>query len=112
MPEFRLNLISREWVVVNAERARGPAEFRRDTVRIPKPSYLDSCPFCPGNEAKAEDELLRISEGGAWQIRVINNKFPVLSMDGEPIRTMDGPRRIVSGVGLHEVIVESPLHDT
>ncbi|MFQ5479742.1 MAG: galactose-1-phosphate uridylyltransferase [Thermodesulfobacteriota bacterium] len=112
MPEFRLNLISREWVVLNAERARGPAEFRRGVTRSPKPSYLDSCPFCPGNEGAPENELYRVSDNGGWKIRVLKNKYPVLSMEGEPVRTMDGPMRMVSGVGLHEVIVESPLHDT
>ncbi len=112
MPEFRLNLISREWVVINAERARRPAEFRRGMVRRPKPSYLDSCPFCPGNEGDADNELLRLPAGDGWQIRVLKNKFPVLSLEGEPARTVDGPRRMVRGVGLHEVIVESPMHDT
>lgn len=112
MPEFRLNLISREWVVINAERARGPAEFRRGPVRKPKPPYLDSCPFCPGNEGAPGNELLRSPETGDWRIRVLLNKYPVLSMEGQPTRTVDGPRRMVRGVGLHEVIVESPLHDT
>jgi len=111
MPEFRLNLITREWVVVNGERARGPAEFRRGSTRSVKPAYVDSCPFCRGNEAETTLELFRTPEKGPWQIRVLQNKYPVLAREGEPERTMDGPRRMVSGVGLHEVIVESPLHD-
>ncbi len=111
MPQFRLNLITREWVIVNSDRARRPAEFRRVTVRSPRPRYLDSCPFCPGNEAESEEALLRLPEKGDWRIRVLKNKYPVLSMEGEPRRTMDGPRRMVRGVGLHEVVVESPLHD-
>ncbi len=112
MPQFRLNLITREWVVINSERARRPVEFRRTQARRPKPRHLDSCPFCPGNEAKSASELLRHPIDGPWQIRVLENKYPVLSKDGEPIRSIDGPRRMVRGVGLHEVVVESPLHDS
>lgn len=111
MPEFRLNLITREWVVVRPERARGPAEFRRSLTRRPLPTHLDSCPFCPGNEAQTEVELLRHPADGPWKIRVMENKYPVLSHEGEPTRIIDGPRRMVHGVGLHEVVVESPVHN-
>ena len=41
----------------------------------------------------------------------MENKYPVLSHEGEPTRIIDGPRRMVQGVGLHEVVVESPVHN-
>ncbi len=113
MPELRLNLISREWVVVGTSHARKPEDFRvRGNERHYSSEYVSTCPFCVGNESKTPDELLRIPKDGPWSVRVTANKFPVLDEEGERIRTNLGMKRIVSGVGLHEVIIESPRHDT
>lgn len=97
--------------MVRSDLARAPEDFRRTMVRRPRPTYLDSCPFCPGNEAQTSLELLRHPHGGPWKIRVLENKYPVLARKGEPRRAIDGPRRMVRGVGLHEVVVESPVHN-
>ena len=112
MPELRLNLVTREWVIISTERTKGPVEFRRPEARVAKPPFLKSCPFCPGNEHKTPEELFRLSEDDGWKIRVVSNKYPALSREGESRRMIDGTRRLVTGVGLHEVIIESPAHDT
>ncbi|HLC17747.1 MAG TPA: galactose-1-phosphate uridylyltransferase [Thermodesulfobacteriota bacterium] len=112
MPELRLNLLTREWVVISTERTKEPSEFKRLESKIPRPPYLKTCPFCPGNEHRTPEELLRVSEDDGWKIRVVANKYPALSRAGERRRMIDGARRLVTGVGLHEVIIESPLHNT
>ncbi len=112
MPELRLNLITREWVVLNTERAKEPQAFRRSEPIEARPEYVESCPFCPGNEVRTPDELFRISKNGGWKIRVVSNKYPALSKDGGAGRVTDGMKRMVAGVGRHEVIIESPLHNT
>jgi hypothetical protein len=55
MPELRLNLITREWVIVQSERARRPEDFRQRREKRYNPEHLDSCPFCTGNEDKTPE---------------------------------------------------------
>lgn len=111
MPELRLNLITHEWVLISTERARRPEEFRQVRERKFVPEYVESCPFCRGNEAKTPDEISRIEEDGSWKVRVIPNKLAALSATGERVRGNEGLRHWASGVGRHEVIIETPRHD-
>jgi len=111
MPELRLNLIAREWVVVARERAKKPGEFRQRVERRYRPEFLDSCPFCPGNEGKTPPEVMRLPSDGAWKIRVTPNKYATFDPGGERERFNEGVKHRVSGVGRHEVIIESPRHD-
>jgi UDPglucose--hexose-1-phosphate uridylyltransferase len=68
-------------------------------------------PFCPATSTRPP-ELFRIPDGENWKIRVVSNKFSALSPDGAKTRDEDGGlARTVSGVGFHEVIIETPAHD-
>ena len=78
MSELRLNLITREWVIIATERAKRPEEFRKIKNKKNLPEYLDTCPFCPGNEHRTPDEIMRIPYGDSWKIRVTPNKFSAL----------------------------------
>ncbi len=111
MPELRLNLITKEWVIIATEKARPPEFFKRRVSKTALPHFVDSCPFCPGNEAKTPDEIFRISDGDKWKIRVIPNKFAALNRESERMRKNQGLKHIVSGFGVHDVIIESPLHN-
>lgn len=111
MPELRLNLISREWVIVPTEKARAPEQFRQRGNRKHIPDVDPSCPFCPGNESKTPDEIFRLPADGPWKLRGTPNKFPYFDVTGERVRINDGLRRKVTGVGRHEVIIESPHHN-
>ena len=112
MSEIRLNVITREWVIIATERAKRPSDFKNNKDKNHLPHYLASCPFCPGNEHKTPPELFRIPDGENWKIRVVSNKFSALSPDGAKTRDEDGGlARTVSGVGFHEVIIETPAHD-
>ncbi len=112
MPEMRLNLITREWVIISTERARRPEDFRQRRDKKILPEIDQSCPFCPGNEHKTPDEIMRIPDDGSWLIRVISNKFAAFSSEGERIRKSDGLKHLITGVGKHEVIIESSSHNT
>ncbi|HEY4706673.1 MAG TPA: galactose-1-phosphate uridylyltransferase [Thermodesulfobacteriota bacterium] len=111
MPELRLNVITREWVIIATERAKRPRDFRNNKERPHRPEYLSTCPFCPGNEHKTPAERFRVVQGDGWRIRVVANKFPALSIEGEKKRLSDGIRRTIAGVGIHEVMVETPVHN-
>jgi UDPglucose--hexose-1-phosphate uridylyltransferase len=111
MPELRQNRFTKEWVVVATERAKRPEEMSVKREIKPAPSYVATCPFCPGNEHLAPPEVLSLATGhGKWGVRVVPNKFPALAREGQPERRIDRSRRTMNGVGYHEVIVETPDH--
>lgn len=111
MPELRLNLVTREWVIIGREKGKRPEDFAGIKEHKRYPDIVETCPFCPGNESKTLDEKCRIGDDKGWRIRVVPNKFAVLSKEGERTRRNSGLRKSVNGVGIHEVIIESPLHN-
>ncbi|MEW6067989.1 MAG: galactose-1-phosphate uridylyltransferase [Nitrospirota bacterium] len=111
MSELRLNLVTREWVIISSERAKKPEDFRQRRYKKILPEYSESCPFCIGNEYMTPDEIMRVSDNDRWSVRVIPNKFFVLSSEGQKMRKNEGLKYLVTGVGRHEVIIESPLHN-
>jgi len=115
MSEIRQNMATKEWVIIATERARRPEDFANWATRPvleSLPPYESDCPFCVGNEEGSDMELLRMPQQGPWDLRVVKNRYPALSIDGEWQRRFDGVNRWISGVGYHEVVVESPLHNT
>ncbi len=110
MPELRQNFFTKEWVIIATERAKRPEQLvSQHTPRHPV-AFSPNCPFCPGNEANTPPEILRVPSNGAWQARVIPNKFAALSREAEPKREIHRSRRKIGGFGVHDVIVETPDH--
>ncbi|MDQ7780234.1 MAG: galactose-1-phosphate uridylyltransferase [Planctomycetota bacterium] len=112
MPELRQNMATKEWVIIATERAKRPEDFAKGVEpKGPLPEFVETCPFCPGNEGKTPPEISRIAGGPkGWKVRVIPNKFAALSTEGERAMRFDGVNRSMTGVGIHEVIIESPSH--
>ena len=50
------------------------------------------------------------SDSPGWSLRVVPNKFPALSHEGELDMQVDELFESMSGVGHHEVIIETPDH--
>jgi len=76
----------------------------------------DHCPFCPGRESVTPPEVLAYRQGGGangpgWDLRVVPNKFPALRVEGTLDREGEGMFDRMSGVGAHEVIIETTDHD-
>jgi UDPglucose--hexose-1-phosphate uridylyltransferase len=113
MPELRQNIATKEWVIIATERAKRPEDFVQPSHVLieQQPEWDADCPFCPGNE-ELDLEVMRIPEQGPWELRVVRNKYPALRREGERVRSFDGVHRQISGVGYHEVIIESPRHNT
>ncbi len=111
MPELRHNVLTREWVIIATERAKRPEDFiKRKKEKKTLPAYVATCPFCPGNEKLTPPETYVVPDTSSWRVRVTPNKFAALSYQGERRRSIQGIRRTVTGVGIHEVIVETPDH--
>ncbi|MEW6418421.1 MAG: DUF4931 domain-containing protein [Nitrospirota bacterium] len=111
MPEIRLNLIARQWVIVEKEKGKRPDDFILKKVKKIRPAFLETCPFCPGNESETPGEILRIHDEKGWRIRIVRNKFSKLSEEGERKRWDSGLKKAANGVGIHEIIVETPVHN-
>jgi UDPglucose--hexose-1-phosphate uridylyltransferase len=112
MSEIRQNVITRDWVIIASERARRPNDFVRSSrAEISLPPHDPNCPFCPGNEQAAKDECFRLEDTTGWRVRAVANKFPALRPIGKRVRRVEGLRRSMAGVGVHEVIIEHPQHN-
>ena len=109
MPELRKDPVTGRWVIISTDRSRRPSDFNRTRV-LPKANGV--CPFCPGHEDKTPPEILSYRENGGpqWSLRVVPNKFPALRVEGLLDREGEGLYDRMTGIGAHEVIIESPEH--
>ncbi len=113
MPELRKDPIIGRWVIISSERGKRPTDFQEDKPRK-KGGF---CPFDPGNEHTTPPEILAYRENGTmpntqgWSLRVVANKFPALQIEGDLNKQGEGVFDKMNGIGAHEVIIETPLHD-
>src|SRR5260370_13643876 len=112
MPQLRQNFFTKEWVIIATERAKRPEEMATHRPPQTVPSFVESCPFCPGNESKTPPEVMRYpaNMNEPWAVRVIPNKFAALSSAGQPTRSLQDVWRRIEGFGFHEVIIDGPDH--
>lgn len=117
MSDIRRDPLTGRWVIIAPDRAKRPHDGRlRDDPKQAAPSA--PCPFDEGNEGKTPPELLSCRPGGGapdtpgWRVRVVPNRFPALEREGAAHRTATGPYERIEGIGVHEVVIESPEHIT
>jgi len=108
-PEFRRDPLHNTWVVFAPERQRRPQDYAAATLT---PSALD--PFAEGNERftppevyAARSEKTKANEPG-WRVRVVPNRYPALRIEGQLEAKPEGLYDRVTGIGAHEVIIETP----
>ncbi|MBN1354825.1 galactose-1-phosphate uridylyltransferase [bacterium] len=110
MIELRKDPITGRWVIISKERGkRHPVDSRMITD-----VQAGFCPFCKGNEEHTPPPTLVYYDDpktGAWSLRVVPNKFPALRIEGSLLRKADGMYDKMSGIGAHEVIIETPDHE-
>ncbi len=113
LSELRKCPITGRWVIIAVERAKRPTDFAIEK-EIKKGGF---CPFCYGNEHITPPEIYAIREPNTkpntegWKVRVVPNKFPALQREGELHKKGIGLYDWISGIGAHEVIIESPFHE-
>jgi len=87
MTELRKDPIIDNWVIISTERGRRPLDYKIKTEEKKK----DNCVFCEGNE--------------------VPNKYPALKMEKrEAALEKVGMFEKMDGLGVHEVIIETPHH--
>jgi len=110
--ELRLDIVSKDWVVIATGRARRPETFKKEKRKIFQ-EKREVCPFCHIQDQ--ETPTLIFSKGKKientkeipkdWTLVVIPNRFPAV-LPGETLRERaEGPYQLMDGVGFHEVVV-------
>ncbi|MFN4244692.1 MAG: galactose-1-phosphate uridylyltransferase [Brevinematia bacterium] len=114
MSELRQNIVYKEWVIIAKERAKRPHDFIDNSPKLESDKiYDENCPFCPGNEEKFPHiEIDRIEKDGKWILRSVLNRYPALSSETRFEWIEKDIFRTITGYGTHEVIIESPIHNT
>ncbi|MFQ6672807.1 MAG: galactose-1-phosphate uridylyltransferase, partial [Candidatus Tectimicrobiota bacterium] len=114
MTELRRDPIIGRWVIIATERGKRPSDFAEPEP----PKQRGFCPFCVGNEDKTPAEVLAYRPANTapntagWRLRVVPNKFPALMIEGNLGRVGEGMYDKMSGIGAHEVVIETPDHDS
>ncbi len=114
MSELRKDPVSGRWIIIAADRAKRPQDWRFKRQAAEE----KSCPFCEGNESTTPPEILAYrpsdspKNGPGWRVRVVPNKFPALRIEGELNKRGVGLYDMQDGIGAHEVIIETPRHET
>ena len=114
MPELRKDPLSDIWVVFAPERRLRPQYIGP----VAEQDFIapENCPFCEGNEVMTPPEICadRNNHGGAnqagWTLRVVPNKFPALRVEGHLEKQGEAFYDKISGIGAHEVIIETNSH--
>eukprot|EP01119_Soliformovum_irregulare_P012108 TRINITY_DN3125_c0_g1_i3.p2 TRINITY_DN3125_c0_g1~~TRINITY_DN3125_c0_g1_i3.p2 ORF type:complete len:310 (+),score=44.47 TRINITY_DN3125_c0_g1_i3:1253-2182(+) len=125
---LRHNPVTNEWVAFASGRSGRPNQFqpKRQKEKPTVPSKVDDCPFCVGNEKITGETLLQYpsQESSGWSLRVVNNKYPVVQHpssrhedDTLQLHALKSfiPSRLnaqLPAFGHHEVVIESPKHDS
>ena len=116
MSELRQDPATKTWVIIAPERAKRPHPKSEKGRTDELPEWDESCPFCPGNEARTPKEVFQLPVSGQtslWEVRVVPNRFAALTSEADITRKEDGHFfRRMQGFGVHEVIVETPSHNT
>ncbi|OPX22503.1 MAG: hypothetical protein B1H03_04255 [Planctomycetales bacterium 4484_113] len=116
MRELRKDPIISRWVIISSERGRRPKENQREDEDATVVESTEDCPFEMGRESSTPPEVYAIRERGTapdtpgWQVRVTPNKYPALSPEGEPTLHEHGLFVSINGVGIHEMVIETPDH--
>ncbi len=108
--EIRINpVVPTESVLVATERSVRP---RMNEERIPhdEREWIETCPFCRGNEDKTPPTIRSYPDEQNWEIRIVPNLYPVLGDDTDEKSLSLGLQQVIDGYGRHEVLIDHPNH--
>jgi len=110
--EYRRDPVTGRWVLVSTESPR-PTDFEHESVKV---TSDPNCPLCEGHETMTPSELWVDRPAGGpngpgWTVRVVPNQSPLVRVESTLERQGEGLFDKVTGVGAHEVVVESPRHE-
>lgn len=111
--EIRQNKATKQWVIYAPSRRMRPRDFAQPEEKAAElPEFVRNCPFCPGHDSLLPSILSETRDDeGRWTTRVVPNKYPALVPGKKMDRECEGIYVVMPGVGRHDVIIETPLHN-
>jgi len=108
--EIRIDpIVPTQSVLISTARGKRP---RQDESPLPRDvrEHVEACPFCPGNEHLTPPSIFQIPATQKWDIRIIENLYPIL--DDAPLSPgiSHGIQQAIEGYGHHEVIIDHTNH--
>lgn len=108
--EIRINpIVPSESVLVATARSMRPKKAEEPAPRDTR-KHVETCPFCRGNEDKTPPAISAYPPDGPWDIRIVENLYPVLGDDRAHPNISFGLQQIVDGYGRHEVVIDHQEH--
>jgi UDPglucose--hexose-1-phosphate uridylyltransferase len=108
--EIRINpIVPSESVLVSTARGLRPRKEEAPVERDTR-TQVDTCPFCVGNEDKTPPTIAAWPNEQDWQVRVVENLFPVLSPQQSGSALNFGLQKVIDGYGRHEVVIDDRNH--
>jgi UDPglucose--hexose-1-phosphate uridylyltransferase len=108
--EIRINpVVPTESVLVATARSMRPKKEEPQAPHDARP-HVSTCPFCKGNEDKTPAPIAVFPKEGDWQIRIVENMYPVLGDDSGGPNFAFGLQQAINGYGRREVIIDNAAH--
>jgi len=108
--EIRINpIVPSESVLVATARSMRPRKEEQAAPRDTR-KHVETCPFCRGNEEMTPPQISRYPEQDDWELRIVENLYPVLGDDRNQPGLNFGLQQAIDGYGRHEVIVDHHQH--
>ena len=108
--EIRTNpIVPSESVLVATARSMRPKKAEELAPRDTR-KHVETCPFCRGNEHKTPPLIMSWPAEGEWDIRMVENLYPVLGDDRSQSNFTFGLQQTIDGYGRHEVIIDHYEH--
>ncbi len=107
--ELRKDPIVGRWVIIAPERLTRPQNVNHSD-ELPSDTFD---PFLEGHENATTPEIMSYRDSGqpdqpGWRVRVVPNKFPALTVEGQLEKRGVGIYDTMTGIGAHEVVIECP----
>ena len=108
--EIRIDpIVPSQSVLISTARGKRPRRDEAPAARDERP-FVETCPFCRGNEHLTPPAAEQTPATGEWEIRIVKNPFPILADDLLPVGLPPGIQQVIEGYGHHEVIVDHFNH--
>jgi UDPglucose--hexose-1-phosphate uridylyltransferase len=108
--EIRINpVVPGESVLIATARSLRPKKEERPAPHDGS-SYVETCPFCRGNEERTPPAIAQAPASGAWRIRIVENLYPVLGDDRQNPNLAFGLQQAIDAYGRHEVVIDHASH--
>lgn len=108
--EIRIDpIVPTKSVLISTARGQRPHQEENSLSRDLR-EYVETCPFCRGNEHQTPPASFQAPAVGEWDIRIVENLYPILGDDHLLPGLPPGMQQTIAGYGNHEVIIDHPNH--